>query len=238
MISDATAIFRIEGMTCQSCVRNIESKLGDTLGIISANVDLSKSRGIFKFEPQLITHQEISNSIDDAGFIASNYIEEVFVTINGMTCMSCVRNIESNLATKKGVVNVSVDLKEGRGKFQYDSNLITSEQICEMIDDMGFEANILTQEVTLSVIGMKCNKCVKKIEDNVADVYGVKDIKVNLNEKTAVVEFDPAKVDGTSITQRIISLGFEAKDLNNFQGKYKQASSYIITLGVFTVQWS
>ncbi|XP_065578024.1 copper-transporting ATPase 1-like isoform X2 [Artemia franciscana] len=217
MISDATAIFRIEGMTCQSCVRNIESKLGDTLGIISANVDLSKSRGIFKFEPQLITHQEISNSIDDAGFIASNYIEEVFVTINGMTCMSCVRNIESNLATKKGVVNVSVDLKEGRGKFQYDSNLITSEQICEMIDDMGFEANILTQEVTLSVIGMKCNKCVKKIEDNVADVYGVKDIKVNLNEKTAVVEFDPAKVDGTSITQRIISLGFEAKDLNNFQ---------------------
>ena len=96
----------------------------------------------------------------------------------------------------------------------------------------------LTQEVTLSVIGMKCNKCVKKIEDNVADVYGVKDIKVNLNEKTAVVEFDPAKVDGTSITQRIISLGFEAKDLSNFQGKYKQASSYIITLGVFTVQWS
>ena len=100
---------------------------------------------------------------------------------------------------------MSVDLKEGRGKFQYDPNLITNEKICEMIDDMSFELNISTQEVTLCVIGLNCNKCDKKIEDSVRDVYGVKDVQGTFNEKTAV---DPAKVDGASITQRIISLGF------------------------------
>ena len=41
------------GMTCQSCVRNIENTVGDNAGIHSISVSLSEESATVTFDPQL-----------------------------------------------------------------------------------------------------------------------------------------------------------------------------------------
>ena len=68
--------------------------------------------------------------------------------IEGMTCHSCVSLIESTVGEMKGVVKVTVSLAERQGTVEYDSALVTPEEIRNTVEDMGF---IVAGDVT----GMK-----------------------------------------------------------------------------------
>ena len=43
--------------------------------------------------------------------------KKAVVSIDGMTCMSCVKNIESNIGSKDGITSIKVLLKEKQGTF-------------------------------------------------------------------------------------------------------------------------
>ena len=58
--------------------------------------------------------------------------------IEGMTCHSCVSLIESTVGEMKGVVKVTVSLEERHGTVEYDSALVTPEEIKNTVEDMGF----------------------------------------------------------------------------------------------------
>ena len=58
--------------------------------------------------------------------------------IEGMTCHSCVSLIESTVGEMKGVVKVTVSLAERQGTVEYDSALVTPEEIRNTVKDMGF----------------------------------------------------------------------------------------------------
>ena len=42
----------------------------------------------------------------------------------------------------------------------------------------------------LSIEGMTCNHCVKRVENGLSELSGVKSVKVNLGSKSALVETD------------------------------------------------
>ena len=44
-------------------------------------------------------------------------------------------------------------------------------------------------------VDLHCQACITKIEKNIAFERGVKDLVCNLDEKTVVVTYDPAKTD-------------------------------------------
>jgi len=58
--------------------------------------------------------------------------------IEGMTCHSCVSLIESTVGEVRGVVGVSVSLMERRGTVEYNSTVVTPEEIKNTVEDMGF----------------------------------------------------------------------------------------------------
>lgn len=63
-------------------------------------------------------------------------------------------------------------------------------------------------QIALSVEGMKCGKCVDKIEKFVGEIEGVQMIEVNLEHKNVKVEFEnPA--NETAIREAILDAGFE-----------------------------
>ncbi|TLD81022.1 hypothetical protein LS68_006020 [Helicobacter sp. MIT 05-5293] len=63
-------------------------------------------------------------------------------------------------------------------------------------------------QITLSVEGMKCGKCVDKIEKFVGEIEGVQMIEVNLEHKNVKVEFEnPA--NEAAIREAILDAGFE-----------------------------
>ena len=66
-----------------------------------------------------------------------------------------------------------------------------------------------TSVIRAKVYGMRCQKCVKKIEENIRNSLGVVKIKVVLEDKEAYVEYDPSLVDPIRIVNSIQNLGFK-----------------------------
>ncbi|CAH0761961.1 unnamed protein product [Diatraea saccharalis] len=124
---------------------------------------------------------------------ASRDLVSVRVSINGMTCQSCVRSIEGSVSELPGVHHVKVELSEHAGYFRYDPRVCSVEAIRSHIEDMGFDVppdnvddetkNLLPRsiptdllidmspacggdecEVLLQVTGMTCQSCVNTIE--------------------------------------------------------------------------
>lgn len=67
-----------------------------------------------------------------------------------------------------------------------------------------------TSVIRAKVYGMKCQSCVKKIEENIKGKLGVVKVKVSLDEKEVNVEFDPTLINSTDLVNSIASLGFKS----------------------------
>lgn len=114
---------------------------------------------------------------------AQNKISQICIGIEGMSCQSCVKNIESKIGSREGVVDIKVDLTNKVGHVKYKSDETTPEELKEAIQDMGFNTHLIkpssnsqkkTSSKDLSLIpvsstcsvhidGMTCMSCVKNI---------------------------------------------------------------------------
>ncbi|KAK6633615.1 hypothetical protein RUM44_004222 [Polyplax serrata] len=140
---------KIGGMTCMSCVRNIEGTISSKPGVLEAKVDLEKNKGTFVIDQALLTSLQLVDLIQDMGFDANLFDEPsravVSLRIEGMTCHSCVRNIESTIGEVKGIHSIKVDLLSKTGTVDYDPTQISATEIRTAIEDMGFDAFLQDQ---------------------------------------------------------------------------------------------
>jgi copper chaperone CopZ len=66
------------------------------------------------------------------------------------------------------------------------------------------------QVVKLAVSGMRCDKCVAKVDKALRGVEGVKDVKVDLKSKSAVVTLASASVKSDALVKALDDVGFKA----------------------------
>jgi len=64
-------------------------------------------------------------------------------------------------------------------------------------------------DVTLKVDGMSCEHCVNAITKSLLSLDGIKDVKVNLNNKTVFVKYDSTKISLDSIKNDIEEQGYD-----------------------------
>lgn len=225
---EKTAVLEIDGMTCQSCVKNIKAGLAEEKGIYSLEVILEKKEAVIKYSPTEISPPIIAEKIDEMGFPArvktvhpattdakaDNSENSVEMSVKGMTCMSCVRNIESSISQVNGVNQISVSLENEKATVMYDTVKISPSQIAEAIDDMGFEANVVKQPKSLitriTVEGMTCQSCVRNIESNIKTKPGVDEIRVSLADKEAFIIYNPDHTNPEVLREAIDDMGFDA----------------------------
>ncbi len=68
----------------------------------------------------------------------------------------------------------------------------------------------------LNVSGMRCGKCVDKIEKFVGEIEGISLVDVNLQDSKVIVEFEsPATQE--LITEAILDAGFEVEQVRDFK---------------------
>lgn len=60
--------FRVSGMSCASCVVNIESVLGELPGVDRVDVSFGTERATVAFDPTRITPSELQAAVADAGY--------------------------------------------------------------------------------------------------------------------------------------------------------------------------
>ncbi|VDK34299.1 unnamed protein product [Taenia asiatica] len=150
---------RVAGMTCSSCVQTVENALSKLPGVRSAVVSLLAMRADIIYDPTLIQPSILTKQLSDLGFSAQvlevrraaeipgdEGTQTLEITIQGMTCSSCVNSIETALKKLPGVTSASVALATKRGKVVFDSRLVGARSILKAIENMGFDASVYKPE--------------------------------------------------------------------------------------------
>ncbi|MDX9944436.1 MAG: heavy-metal-associated domain-containing protein [Azonexus sp.] len=63
-------LIKIDGMSCQGCVKNITAILQGLDGVISAEVSLAAAEASVAFDPLRVERSALLAAIEDAGFDA------------------------------------------------------------------------------------------------------------------------------------------------------------------------
>lgn len=151
------------------------------------------------------------------------------IKVDGMTCGACTSAVESAFQGVDGAGEVSVSLMMGRAVVQHDPEVLSAEKAAEIIEDRGFDAEVLSTNIprkengkptkesipsqcttTLSVQGMTCGACTSAVEGGFTDVPGVESATVSLLSERAVVVHDPSIITVEQIAEIIEDRGFDA----------------------------
>ena len=62
--------------------------------------------------------------------------------------------------------------------------------------------------ITLLIDGMACNHCTSSVTNALTALDGVQTVQVSLEEKNAVISYDPTKMDVDTLSTIIDDLGF------------------------------
>ena len=225
-------VISVSGMVCMSCVNNIEAVVGKRVGVLSIKVSLEDGEANIEYDSSSLTPDDLVLAVEDMGFEASVksqhiYVEEegddsktvVLIDIEGMTCNSCVSNIERVIGQRDYVHDIKVSLENKNATIEFDSVNETPKGLCHAICEMGFDAflrNNTLETVLIAIEGMTCQSCVKTITEVMSTKSGVKNINVSLENNNALIEFDPDVADVTFLCQSIEEMGFDA-----YEGSYK-----------------
>jgi Cu+-exporting ATPase len=116
----------VEGMTCASCVLRVERAIAAVPGVTGASVNLATGRArVTLAEPG---HEvEIAKAVEGAGYAPRHAVIEL--SVEEMTCASCVGRVERALKAVPGVETANVNLATGRATVGVLEGVATSDLI-------------------------------------------------------------------------------------------------------------
>ncbi|XP_053521545.1 copper-transporting ATPase 2 isoform X2 [Artibeus jamaicensis] len=147
-VAPQKCFLQITGMTCASCVSTIERHLQKEAGILSVLVALMAGKAEVKYNPEVIQPLEIAGLIEDLGFEAAVLEDckgsdgDIELLVTGMTCASCVHNIESKLTRTNGITHASVALATSKAHVKFSPEIIGPRDIIRIIEELGYGASL------------------------------------------------------------------------------------------------
>jgi P-type Cu+ transporter len=214
-------ILDIEGMTCANCAKNIESALLKVEGVTSANVNFASEKALVTVSPDSSPDDALIQAVQIAGYKAHIKSDPAPVTkkltfsVEGMTCSSCARTIETVLNEKDGIHSAVVNFAAETVTVEYNSRQIEVESIEQSIRDAGYTAHLKSDSVsaneklTFKVEGMTCAGCARTIETVLNKKDGIHSAVVNFPAETVRVEYNPRETDIESIQDTVAKAGYK-----------------------------
>jgi Cu+-exporting ATPase len=277
----ATTTLKVEGMTCGACTSAIESGFQGVAGVGNVSISLVMERAVVQHDPNVISADDVKEIIEDRGFDAevlstdlpatpttdahflsdseddevdaSQQWSTTTLSVGGMTCGACTSAVEGAFKDVAGIKSFSISLLSERAVIEHWPKIISSDQLAETIEDVGFDAKVLetvaempaqkksrsqkrqkTMTTTVSVEGMTCGACTSAIEKGFKDVSGVFQFNISLLANRAVLVHDPSKLTADQIVEIIDDCGFDATILTSEDASVNQtASNAPIQLKIF-----
>ncbi|XAR55058.1 Cu(2+)-exporting ATPase [Bertholletia excelsa] len=218
--SEAKAVFSVIGMTCSACAGSVEKAVKRLPGIKEAVVDVLNNRAQVLFYPSFVGEELIRETIEDVGFQATLVEDEMAekstqvcrIQINGMTCTSCSMTVESALQAVPGVLKAQVALATEEAEIHYDPKVLSSNQLCQTIEDTGFEATLIStgedkSKIMLKVEGIRTDNSMRIIENSLQALPGVQDINIDPELKKFSLSYKPDLTGPRNFIQVIESTG-------------------------------
>lgn len=127
----------IDGMSCASCVGRVEAELKKVEGIEAVAVNLATERADIRAAAPL-DRGALVKAVETAGYsVPAATIE---LSIEGMTCASCVGRVERALMAVPGIVEANVNLVTERASVR---GSVDGEALVAAVADAGYTARPL-----------------------------------------------------------------------------------------------
>jgi Cu+-exporting ATPase len=127
----------IAGMTCASCVSQVEKALNQVPGVAKANVNLATERATVSFTNGDVKTDNLVNAVRDAGYDVA--VETMALPIGGMTCASCTAKVEGALADLPGVTQANVNLATEKASVTFVPGLVGIEDFKQAVANTGYQ---------------------------------------------------------------------------------------------------
>ncbi|MEE8598153.1 MAG: heavy metal translocating P-type ATPase, partial [Dehalococcoidales bacterium] len=110
-------ILPVTGMTCASCADTIEKGLSKLSGVSEVNVNVASEKASIEYDPSQVDTKALMDTISNVGYGVA--VGKTTFSVRGMTCASCVANIEKALAKVPGVISANVNLATEKAAVHY-----------------------------------------------------------------------------------------------------------------------
>jgi len=130
------------------------------------------------------------------------------LSVQNMSCASCVGRVERALSARPGVTDIRVNLASETVQAQVDAPERIFK-VMEALDQAGYPAR--TQCVRLNVASMSCASCVGRVDKALGAVPGVLDVNVNLASETATVTYAEGAVELADLLKAAQDAGYPAE---------------------------
>ena len=134
--------FGVSGMTCASCVSHVKHALRKVTGVISANVNLAAEKATVEYLSGETSMAEFKHAVETAGYHVSGEQEDgkkkATFAVTGMTCASCLSNVEKALRELDGIVSANVNLASEKATVEYDADKVGMIDFRKAIEGAGY----------------------------------------------------------------------------------------------------
>lgn len=124
-------------MTCASCVGRVEAALTKVEGVESVSVNLATERADILLNTP-VERMALIKAIENVGYEVP--LTSVELSVQGMTCASCVGRVEKALRAVEGVKDATVNLATERATIR---GVAGTDDLIAAIEKVGYEASLV-----------------------------------------------------------------------------------------------
>lgn len=133
-------------------------------------------------------------------------LKKAELPIGGMSCASCVARVEKGLSKLEGVAEARVNLASEKATVHYDPARVGLEELIRTVEGLGYEPRL--EKVSLSIQGMSCAACVRRVQEALSRVEGVLQAEVNFATERASVSFLPGQTSVSELVKAVEQAGY------------------------------
>ncbi|WP_052161103.1 heavy metal translocating P-type ATPase [Hoeflea sp. BAL378] len=134
------------------------------------------------------------------------------LSVQNMSCASCVGRVERTLLAIPGIEEVNVNLATETALIRLGSSAVIPD-VVEALERAGYPAR--TRSIRLNVSSMSCASCVGRVDQALAAVSGVLNVNVNLATETAKVTVAEGVVELSDLLKAAADAGYPAQSADD-----------------------
>src|SRR3990172_809227 len=127
----------ITGMSCASCAAHIQEGLSGLKGVHSASVNFAAEKATVFYDQSAVSVEDFIRVIKEQGYNVS--VTKVILPVKGMTCASCVANVQEALSSLPGVKSASVNFATEKATVEYFPSQVGIRDFRKEIKEAGYE---------------------------------------------------------------------------------------------------
>jgi P-type Cu+ transporter len=254
-VTATTTTVAIEGMTCGACTSAVEGGFDNVPGLLNFSISLLAERAVIQHDASVLSAEKIVEVIEDRGFgaaiVESKKTEPerrpgragsmvsrlrqatTTVAIEGMTCGACTSAVEGGFKDVDGLVRFNISLLAERAVITHDPSRLPAEKIKSIIEDRGFDANILSTVLDSSdhassyttaqfkIYGNLDSETATGLEKSLKEMAGVKSASISLSTNRLTVSHQSSVTGLRALVDAVEAAGYNAlvadNDDNNAQ---------------------